>query len=504
LKYSHEDIKNLYLEFYKDENFEKFFPHAFELPSQPFHQQINDFFNENPQLAVAIAPRDVGKTTNVTLYKQVLKRIAYRQERCIVVFSKKKDDAANFLATIRKEIKDNRLFSKFYHLSIPTGWTDNAYQVHIKTGSGDRDFIVVIAIGADQDPRGLNIASIRPTLIIHDDYEGKEVRESETIRKKIYKTFWSEVYYSKDAILGKIWFIGTPPHEDSLIWRLHKDPNVPSIFFSSIKDDGTALWEARRPLREIELDRERAEREGSTALAMFYAEIMCDPSPIAMQVLNPEKLRKFNRNEVMKKLARARVYTTVDLQSGGKEGNDYDVMTTVAVTRDMHNETIVERWYILDIRHGRWSEPRKLEILEEIARMYDPIVGIEDVGYQRTFLEAAERYRYEHGIFYKIEALKPRGVRKTERIIGLETPLNTGVVFVPDDNPKWLADLTHEMSVWSPTKDNTHDDILDTLAYIPQLIRLYGGGSFMEDTGKIRWGHYDDQYNKVADVYVNI
>lgn len=504
MKYTHEEIKDFYLECYKDENFEKFFPHAFEFPSQPFHNEINEFFNENPQLAVVIAPRDSGKSTNVSIYKQVLKRIAFRQEKSIVVFSSTKEKAADFIGTVKREIKENTLFAKFFHLSIPTGWVDNAYETHIRTGSGERDFIILKAIGADQDPRGMNIFSVRPTLIIHDDYEGLDVRESETIRKKIYKRFWSEVFYSKDSVRGKIWFIGTPPHEDSLIWRLHQDPHVPSLFYSSIKDDGTALWEARRPLKEIEYDKARAEREGQTALAMFYAEIMCDPSPIEMQVLNPKMLRKFNRKEIMEKLNRARVYTLVDLQSGGKEGHDYDVMTTLAVTRERYKDTMEEKWFILDIKHGRWSEPRKLEILEDIVKTYSPIVGIEDVGYQRTFIEAAERRKYEHGIFYKIEPLKPRGVRKTERIMGLETPLNTGVINIPDDNPKWVADLVHEMTVWSPTKDNTHDDIIDTLAYTPQLVKLYGGGSFMENIGRISWGHYEDQYNKVADVYINI
>ena len=499
-----EQLKQLYLDCYKTENFEKFFPHAFELPTQWFHNDINEFFDRNPQLACVICPRDVGKTTNVTLYKQTLRRIAYRQEKFIAVFSENKDKASGFLQTIKNEIKNNKKFAKFYGLSIPQGYEDTKYGVRIRTGSGERDFIILKVFGADMDVRGLNVDSIRPTLIILDDYEGKAVRESLNTRKKISDRFWSEIYRSKDSVYGKIWVVGTPVHEDAIIWKLHSDKKIPSKYFSSIKDNGSALWEERKSLREIDFEKRLAEEQGATALAIFYAEQMCDPSPVEMQVLNPQKLKKYNMQDIESKIKQMRRFVIVDLQHKGKDDGDYDVFTTVGVIRTGMGETHKERWYILNIQKGRWSEPRKLEILEQLVLRYDPYVGIEDVGAQRYFIDSAERQQDNHDIHYKIEKLQPRGVNKKERIISLETPLVNGTILIPDHKPEWVADLVHEMTVWSPTKDNSNDDILDTLAYIPQMIKIYGGGSFYEEQRGIAHGYYEELNTELANVYNNI
>ena len=392
MKYSREDIKQLYLDFYDNQNFEKFFD-AFDLPSQPFHEEINNFLDENPQLACVNAPRSVGKTTNVTQYKQTLKRIAYRQETFIAIFAENEKKAANFMETVKHEIKENKLFAKFYNLSIPTGWKDTKEECRIKTGTGKNDYITLMAFGAGIDPRGLNKLSRRPSLIILDDYEGLKVRESLTERKKINSRFWSEIYPARDPINGKVWIIGTPIHEDALVWKFQQEEMIPSLFYSILKPDGTPLWKEQKSLKEIEFDRKLAESQGATTLAVWYAEYMCDPSPMQMQVLNPQLLKTYEYKEISEKLAQTRRYTIVDLQSGGKEGNDFDVMTTIAVVKCTDKYGTIYKWYILDIKTGRWSEPRKLEILFDIVNTYNPIVGIENVGYQKTFIDAVERYQ---------------------------------------------------------------------------------------------------------------
>lgn len=136
-------------------------------------------------------------------------------ERLIVIASETGSSAEDFVVRIRNELKANKRIRYFYKEEVQevidddTGqWTKRAFKFNN---------CYVLGIGGEQQIRGKIKEASRPTLVTLDDIYSENNVLTEKSRKKVKYWFDEAIYNTIDNQRGKIVFIGTVVHEDTII-----------------------------------------------------------------------------------------------------------------------------------------------------------------------------------------------------------------------------------------------------------------------------------------------
>jgi len=153
-------------------------------------------------------------------------------------------------------------------------------------------------------------------------------------------------------------------------------------------------------------------------------------------------------------------YEAVDKERGLKGSKlDETAIAIVKVCRD--------KWYVKDILHGRWSiKETARKILKSAAVNEATTVGIETGSLKNAILPYLEDEMRAENRFVHIDELRHGGKKKTERITwSLQGRMEHGQITFNEDRD-WkpfvsqLLDFPNHLS---------HDDMLDSLAYIDQV-----------------------------------
>jgi predicted phage terminase large subunit-like protein len=144
-------------------------------------------------------------------------------------------------------------------------------------------------------------------------------------------------------------------------------------------------------------------------------------------------------------------------------------------------------WYVKDIIHGRWSLNDTAIKIFEAVRLNRPVrIGIERGIAQQAVMSPLTDLMKRTGRFFHVELLTHGNKNKTDRVMwALQGRFENGFINLEkaDWNMKFLDQLFQ-----FPDK-LTHDDLLDSLAYIDQLAEI----------AYIDLDDYDDEF-EVIDV----
>lgn len=104
-----------------------------------------------------------------------------------------------------------------------------------------QDGTVVYGIGSGQQVRGKNVLNSRPTLIIVDDMYSSNSVLTEHNRAKLDYWFYAELVNSADSMRGKIAWLGTLVHLDTVITKMKKSDSwfgmvIPVISMHELSD----------------------------------------------------------------------------------------------------------------------------------------------------------------------------------------------------------------------------------------------------------------------------
>lgn len=104
-----------------------------------------------------------------------------------------------------------------------------------------QDGTVVYGIGSGQQVRGKNVLNSRPTLIIVDDMYSSNSVLTEHNRAKLDYWFYAELVNSADSMRGKIAWLGTLVHLDTVITKMKKSDSwfgmvIPIISMEELGD----------------------------------------------------------------------------------------------------------------------------------------------------------------------------------------------------------------------------------------------------------------------------
>lgn len=167
-----------------------------------------------------------------------------------------------------------------------------------------------------------------------------------------------------------------------------------------------------------------------------------------------------------------------------KEIKRLDRTAVVAVTIDGD-----KRWYIRQMKAGRWKVDETAEVLADFIQRWKPIkVGCE----KGSLFNAIRPYLVEalkrRNCFVQLEPLSNAGTSKQNRILwALQGRFEQNMILFPAEWPEWCDDMVQELLSFPSTA--AHDDTIDALAFIDQF-----ADQVPEDGGVPidEWDEWDD------------
>lgn len=483
-------------------------PEMFENKSPKLHIEVLDHFNSPAKYSVGSLFRGAGKTT-IENKVDGFASIFLDHEPYTQIFSSTQDKAKKFLNDIKTMIINGMQKG----LDIKKGSIWSSTEIEVIVNGNVKCFME--ALGAGQDPRGGSYNFMRPTKQIFDDIESKSGQyaiRTKANREKLKEWFYGDCLPSLDPLKGRVKFIGTILHADSLLMMLLKNPEW-KTFVRGIIVDGKSAWADRFPLtdedarkKEEELFLKTGKRVEVKSIEsikrelyaqgkhdLFYQEYLCLPQSEEKKLFKTEDFRYFshiiyddkvktvlfkNAKEKEKILAKEPlfivledgtkipysnfyVYSTMDLAS---DGSDKTAIITVAY--DSHGN-----WYVLDISCGHWTPFDKSVNALRVQMQFSPIrFGIEKASAQNDFFYTIDVAQKETGVRIPVEELKHGGVNKNIRISNLQPLFFTNKIFFNSKDLN-VSELEAQLTTFDINVESLHDDLMDTLAYHLQFTK---------------------------------
>lgn len=306
----------------------------------------------------------------------------------------------------------------------------------------------------------------------YDDIVNKDIAESADVMEKVKEKYDLSQYLGKDG--GKHRVIGTfYHHNDPLVYiRNKRDMEGKAKYVLRLKPgshDGTAtgkpVFVTQKRWDDLKSDHG------------FNTQMLCNPTPLADQKLNPDFLARVEKKDIPQGLYRVMLVDQAgDMDSNLKGAGDSWACAVVGVEK--RTDDIGQcKVYIEDL----WISPSsESEAIEQITRMYlaggvIQRLGVEKVGTTTTHLHIAAALK-ARGRNVRFEEkgdvgvlLRPAGRTKRKLIeSSLAWPLNNGKIHYSSAIPNaYMQRLKLEMSnfpFW-------HDDGINSLAYLYDVIK---------------------------------
>ena len=137
-------------------------------------------------------------------------------------------------------------------------------------------------------------------------------------------------------------------------------------------------------------------------------------------------------------------------------------------------------WFIENIIYGRWTLDETAMKIFQAVRDYQPVsVGIERGIAKQAVMSPLMDLQRKHGKYFRVEELTHGNKKKTDRIMwALQGRFENGVISL--NKGEWNARFLDQLFQFPDPL--THDDLVDSLAYIDQLATVpYGIHEFVED-----------------------
>lgn len=165
--------------------------------------------------------------------------------------------------------------------------------------------------------------------------------------------------------------------------------------------------------------------------------------------------------------------------SAAQKRLDQTAITIAKVTDD-------NLWYIEKIEYGRWDvEETALRIIKNVKEYQPTAVGIEKGMARQAIIGYLDQLMRRHSTFFHVEELTHGNQRKTDRIMwALQGNFEHGRI-VLNKEEDW-NEFIDQLLMFPSTQ--THDDLIDSLAYISQLTRNVAIDEFEEED----WHPMDD------------
>ena len=139
-----------------------------------------------------------------------------------------------------------------------------------------------------------------------------------------------------------------------------------------------------------------------------------------------------------------------------------------------------EGWFVEDIVYGRWTLDETANKIFDVVKTYKPLsIGIEKgISKQAVMSPLMDRMKRQN-TYFRVEELTHGNQKKTDRIMwGLQGRFEHGRITLNTKKKEWHSVFLDQLFQFPDPL--THDDLIDSLAYIDQLAKVSYVGNFEE------------------------
>ncbi len=425
---------------------------------------------ESPRLMITMPPRhgksEIGSKTFPSWY------LGRNPDHEVILSSYSGDLAEDFSRKCRDLIATEKYSSMFKTRLSPD--TKSVQKWMTTKGGG----FTAAGVGGPITGRGAHVG------IIDDPVKNREEAESEVTRQKV-KDWYSSAFYTRLAPGGGILIIQTRWHDDDLAgwllntfeeakkeaeangvevdedvdqWDLVEYPAI-AIEDEKYRKAGEALHPERYPIKALRrIKRAMIPRDWE---ALYQQRPVSDDGDYFVK----EMMRYYSLKD-RPDFSDMRIYAAADLAISTKQSGDYTVIVVVGIDRD-------QNIWVIDVIRGRWNSLGIIDRLFEVQTKYDPeLFGIETGQIELTLEPFIQKAEEERKIRLRYEKLKTRGSDKGTRARPIQGRMEQHKVFFPTmDSVPWMSAVFNELMKFPLGKN---DDIVDALAWIGQMIMLFG------------------------------
>ena len=334
------------------------------------------------------------------------------------------------------------------------GWTEDRILLKHRTKLGLKEPSLFVS-AVDNNRTGMH-----PDVIIMDDLVSETTVTTPDLRAKTLQHYRFSLSLLERGGLQVV--IGTRYHMDDLYNVLLDNPGFNCIVRPAILPNGKLYFPAKYTKETLE------ELKRDQGAEIFNSQYMLNPVNEEDATFKIAKLNYYSDDDFKfipgvneNPVKFAQIFVLTDLAIGQNKNNDNTVIMVVGITCD-------KKIYILDYIWDKLVPSQQINGIfqqYDLARSYGYVrgVGIETVAYQKAMLYLVKDEARRRGTSIPLLELRP--VKdKTLRINAIVPLVDNGDIYI---SPKH-KELVEEMRQFPYGK---HDDIIDTLAYIIQVLR---------------------------------
>jgi predicted phage terminase large subunit-like protein len=137
-------------------------------------------------------------------------------------------------------------------------------------------------------------------------------------------------------------------------------------------------------------------------------------------------------------------------------------------------------WFVEDMIYGRWTLDETATKIFQAVKDYKPLsVGIEKGISKQAVMSPLMDMMKRQSFFFRVEELTHGNQKKTDRVMwALQGRFEHGRITLNKKKKEWHSRFCDELFQFPDPL--THDDLVDSLAYIDQLAKVAYVGNFEE------------------------
>ena len=345
--------------------------------------------------------------------------------------------------------------------------------------------LVAAGVGGAITGKGAHI------LVIDDPVKNREDADSEVSRETTWNWYTSTAY-TRLAPGGGVLVIQTRWHDDDLSGRLIEAMGEGGDQYEIVSYSAVATEDEKYRFKGEALHKERYDVEAlqriERAIGARDWSALYQQKPVADEGAYFQKSWfRFYRQEDMPPVDELEFYTAWDLAIGTKEENDYTVGVTVAIDR-------AENIYVVDMQRDQWDGAEVVEsLITTWQRWRSQVTGVEKGQIEMAIAPFLQKQITELKAWeFYIEPLKTGRRDKMARARSIQGMIKSGKVFFPSPSEvSWSSTMTNELLRFP---SGAHDDIVDAVAWIGQMLGQMNPNSAMPEPKRPSWKDKLDEH----------
>jgi predicted phage terminase large subunit-like protein len=433
--------------------FTLYLSHYIKNQSAPFHEELFSLTDDPSwKLLCVVAFRGSGKSTIFTMSYALWSILGVQQKKFILILCQTRTQAKQHMMNLRQELENNKLLKD----DLGPFREENEGEWGSSSLVFSRTNARITVASVEQSIRGIRHQENRPDLIIADDVEDLASTKTQEGRDKTHQWFTSEVIPVGD-INTRIVCVGNLLHEDSLLMRLKGDiesgrRNGTFRSFPLVDDAEKILWPGKYPTLESINEQKKIIGSESAWQREYLLRIITDED----QIVQPKWIRYYDTLPSEELNSDFRFSSTgIDLAISDKVTADYTAMVSAKI---FGRGSDLQIYILPNPINEKLDFPNATERAKKLSLslgggIYTKLY-IEDVGYQRSFIQ------YLNMQNVPAEEFKTQGQDKRARLTLTTNLIQSGKILFPRQGAELLVKQLVGFG------KERHDDLADAFSIV--------------------------------------